>query len=164
MRVNRRGDIARVRPSVSSWSSDCAAVAAPRWLFRYSDTRSVGDTRREWYRVWRDARLAAGPLPLNACRFRPGWPARHRGAASLAADAPLNAVLGRQVLILQQEFLVDQTGHVGQKPRACGCVRPQRHHKRPSGRAKTRARLLVRLPGTEPSIRRYGPAARTANR
>jgi hypothetical protein len=24
--------------------------------------------------------------------------------------------------------------------------------------------LLVRLPGTEPSIRRYGPAARTANR
>jgi hypothetical protein len=29
-----------------------------------------------------------------------------------------NAVLGRQVLILQQEFLVDQSGHVGQKPRA----------------------------------------------
>jgi hypothetical protein len=23
-------------------------------------------------------------------------------------------------------LLVDQTGHVGQKPRACGCVRPQR--------------------------------------
>ena len=37
-----------------------------------------------------------------------------------------NAVLGRQVLILEQELLVDQTGHVGQKPRACGCVRPQR--------------------------------------
>jgi hypothetical protein len=35
-------------------------------------------------------------------------------------------VLGRQVLILQQELLVDQSGHVGQKPRACGCVRPQR--------------------------------------
>jgi hypothetical protein len=35
-----------------------------------------------------------------------------------------NAVLGRQVLILQQEFLVDQSDNIGQKPRACGCVRP----------------------------------------
>jgi len=36
-----------------------------------------------------------------------------------------NAVLGRQVLILQHEFLVNQSGNVGQKPRPCGCVRPQ---------------------------------------
>jgi len=48
----------------------------------------VGDTRREWYRVWRDARPAPVLGVLNACRFPPGWPARHRRAASLAADAP----------------------------------------------------------------------------
>ena len=36
-----------------------------------------------------------------------------------------NAVLSRQVLILQQEFLVDQSGNVGQKPRPCDCVRLQ---------------------------------------
>jgi len=47
-----------------------------------------GDTRREWYRVWRDARPAPGLCDLNACRFQLGWPARHRRAASLAADAP----------------------------------------------------------------------------
>jgi hypothetical protein len=68
----------------------------------------------------------AAQRTLSAFRFTPGWPARHRRAASLAADAPSKCVLGRQVLILQQEFLVDQSGHVGQKPRACGCVRPQR--------------------------------------
>jgi len=49
----------------------------------------VGDTRREWYRVSRCARLSAVPCDLSACRFPPGWPARHRRVASLAADAPL---------------------------------------------------------------------------
>jgi hypothetical protein len=63
---------------------------------------------------------------LNACRFPPGWPARRRRAASLAADVLSKCVLGRQVLILQQELLVNQSGHVGQKPRACGCVGAQR--------------------------------------
>ena len=43
---------------------------------------------REWYRVWRGARPAAVLCALNACRFPPGWPARHRRAASLAADVP----------------------------------------------------------------------------
>jgi len=37
-----------------------------------------------------------------------------------------NAVLGHQVLILQQQFLVDQSSNVGQKPRPCSGVRPQR--------------------------------------
>jgi len=48
----------------------------------------VGDTRREWYQVWRDAQPAPVFCVLNACRFPPGWPAHHRRAASLAADAP----------------------------------------------------------------------------
>jgi len=67
------------------------------------------------------ARRATGAVlcVLNACRFPPGWPARNQRVASLAFKI-------RLVLILQQEFLVNQSGNVGQKPRACGCVRPQR--------------------------------------
>src|SRR6516225_11768323 len=48
-----------------------------------------------------------------------------RGGAPASVLAPILDST-RQVLILQQEFLVDQSGNVGQKPRACGCVRPQR--------------------------------------
>src|SRR6516225_11257995 len=49
---------------------------------------SVGDTKPEWYRVWRGARPAPVLCVLNACRFPPGWRARRRRAASLAADVP----------------------------------------------------------------------------
>src|SRR5207249_9346767 len=45
----------------------------------------------------------------NACRFPPVWPSRRLTAASPAAEMCLqNPVLGRQVLILQQEFLIDR--------------------------------------------------------
>src|SRR6516162_766871 len=47
-----------------------------------------------------------------------------RGGAPASVLAPILDST-RQVLILEQEFLVDQSGHVGQKPRACGCVRAQ---------------------------------------
>src|SRR6516164_10626031 len=67
----------------------CAAVPAggAAWRHRISQP-PVGDTRREWYRVWRDAQPAPVLCVLNACRFPPGWPARRRRAASLAADVP----------------------------------------------------------------------------
>jgi len=66
-----------------------ASPANHQILDLWTGAPRVGDTRREWYRVWRGARLAAGLCVLNTCRFPPGWPARHRRAASLAADAPL---------------------------------------------------------------------------
>jgi hypothetical protein len=59
-------------------------------------------------------------LPISARVARSPSESRQPGCQTCLQ----NAVLGRQVLILQQELLVDQSGNVGQKPRACGCVRP----------------------------------------
>ena len=60
---------------------DLGPGAFPVWL----DNDTIVYTKGG---VWRGAQPAPVLGVLTACRFPPGWPARRRRAASLAADVP----------------------------------------------------------------------------
>ncbi len=142
-RVRRRWLLPRVGQRARGVLYPSTSASLPSGRFRYDENRflhfdrflqqqpdaakqtfrrPVCDTSRESYRVWRGAPLAAALAPQTLADFRQRGPLAVRQPQIPRRMCLQNPVLGRQILILQQEFLIDQSGNVVQEPRPCGFV------------------------------------------